>query len=149
MLHPRSPVSVSASHFYHQPCISLRARLLLITEIEQYFGLLSETYSSPVAHLWDLFCLGIPLCRIFNLLAPRVQPIELEHCHDIANKHTQTLALALFATNLKQVPRCATFTVADLQNRDSTEGLHKACSSITHSLIHRSNICIHVRPLWQ
>lgn len=103
-----------------------------IRDFAPFFALASSPDSrqstDPVTQLWDLFALGIPLCYIFNLLEPPVTPIAIDtnpHEFDLANERGQKRAIALFAMQIRQVAQCEPFTVTDLWDRNSTDGLVK------------------------
>jgi cell division control protein 24 len=103
-----------------------------IRDFPPFFALASHPDSrqstDPVTQLWDLFSLGIPLCFIFNLLESvnkittiDTNPEEFDTSNERAKKH----AIALFAMQIRQVDGCEPFTVTDLWDRNSTDGLVK------------------------
>ena len=123
--------SASQSTSLYQQCSSLRARLNRIRGFPPFFTLSSSANSrqstDPVTQLWDLFSLGTPLCFIFNLLEG-VTPINVEtdpRLVDVSNEKTMKRAIALFAMQIRQVAHCEPFTVTDLWDRNSTDGLVK------------------------
>lgn len=125
--------SASQSTSLYQQCSSLRSRLVRIHNFPEYFALASPQDSSrqstdPVTQLWDCFALGIPLCYIFNLLPPPVTPISIDtdpHNFDVSDLRAKKRAIALFAMQIRQVSQCEPFTVTDLWDRNSTDGLVK------------------------
>lgn len=104
-----------------------------IHDFPEYFTLASPLDSSrqstdPVTQLWDCFSLGIPLCYIFNLLPPPVVPIKVDtdpRTFDVSDLRAKKRAIALFAMQIRQVAECEPFTVTDLCDRNSTDGLVK------------------------
>lgn len=104
-----------------------------IHDFPDYFALASPTDSSrqstdPVTQLWDCFSLGIPLCYIFNLLPPPIVPITIDtnpRTFDVSDLRAKKRAIALFAMQIRQVAECEPFTVTDLCDRNSTDGLVK------------------------
>ena len=125
--------SASQSTSLYQQCSSLRSRLMRIHDFPQFFTLASPPDSSrqstdPVTQLWDCFALGIPLCYIFNLLPPPIVPINIEtdpESLDVSDLRAKKRAIALFAMQIRQVASCEPFTVTDLLDRNSTDGLVK------------------------
>lgn len=127
--------SASQSTSLYQQCSSLRARLMRIHNFTDFFILASPPDSrqstDPVTQLWDCFALGIPLCYIFNLLPPPVVPIKVDtdpHTFDVSDLRSKKRAIALFAMQIRQVSQCEPFTVTDLWDRNSTDGLVKVCA---------------------
>lgn len=123
--------SASQSTSLYQQCSALRARLMRIRGFSPFFALSSSTNprqsTDPVTQLWDLFSLGTPLCFIFNLLAG-VTAINVEtnpNALDLTNEKAMKRAIALFAMQIRQVAHCEPFTVTDLWDRNSTDGLVK------------------------
>lgn len=125
----------------YQECSRLRSRLSCIRGFQKYFNLVASNDSrqstDPVTQLWDLFSYGIPLCYIFDLL-PAEDGFQKIHNHDFiqeqydanpdrAKKH----AIALFAIQVRlvseKIPDCELFTVTDLWDRRSNDGLVKVC----------------------
>jgi cell division control protein 24 len=111
-----------------------------------YFSLASpdnRQSTDPVTQLWDLFSLGIPLCYIFDQLPEEGGFNKINHSEfnqeqydanpDRAKKH----AIALFAMQIRtdkvtqNIPGCELFTVTDLWDRNSTDGLVKVCPSVS------------------
>jgi cell division control protein 24 len=131
--------SASQSTSLYQQCSSLRSRLVRIHNFPEYFALASPQDSSrqstdPVTQLWDCFALGIPLCYIFNLLPPPVTPISIDtdpHNFDVSDLRAKKRAIALFAMQIRQVSQCEPFTVTDLWDRNSTDGLVKVINTVT------------------
>jgi cell division control protein 24 len=142
--------SASQSTSLYQQCSSLRARLMRIRSFPAYFHLASADDSrqstDPVTQLWDLFSLGIPLCFLFNLLPPPVAPIKIDTDpvkFDIDDGRAKKRAIALFAMQIRQVEQCEQFTVTDLWDRNSTDGLVKVRSLFTFPLTtYRLLFCI-------
>ncbi|KAF7983773.1 hypothetical protein HWV62_18978 [Athelia sp. TMB] len=131
--------SASQSTSLYQQCSSLRSRLMRIHDFPQFFTLASPPDSSrqstdPVTQLWDCFALGIPLCYIFNLLPPPIVPINIEtdpQSFDVSDLRAKKRAIALFAMQIRQVASCEPFTVTDLLDRNSTDGLVKVINTVT------------------
>jgi cell division control protein 24 len=133
--------SASQSTSLYQQCSSLRSRLMRIRGFPDYFALASPPDSrqstDTVTQLWDLFSYGIPLCYIFDQLPDEggfnkinnseFDPEKYEANPDRAKKH----AIALFAMQIRTpkveqtIPGCELFTVTDLWDRNSTDGLVK------------------------
>ena len=125
--------SASQSTSLYQQCSSLRSTLLRIRDFSAYFALASAADSrqstDPVTQLWDLFSLGIPLCFIFNLLdsVNKITTVDTNpHEFDVTNERAKKRAIANFAMQIRQVDECEPFTVTDLWDRNSTDGLVKA-----------------------
>ncbi|KAJ7287566.1 hypothetical protein C8J57DRAFT_1284297 [Mycena rebaudengoi] len=144
--------AASQSVSLYQRCSALRARLLQIRGFPFYFSLASPDDSrqstDPVTLLWDLFSLGIPLCYIFDQLPDGAGFKKINHSEfvqeqydanpDRAKKH----AIALFAMQLRtdqvtqNIPGCELFTVTDLWDRNSTDGLVKVVETVTAIVKH-------------
>lgn len=143
--------SASQSTSLYQQCSSLRARLMRIRGFAHYFSIASPPDSrqstDPVTQLWDLFSSGIPLCYIFDQL-PAEAGFKRLNCSsfnqeqydanpDRAKKH----AIALFAMQIhsdkvvQEIPGCELFTVTDLWNRGSTDGLVKVSFGLLFSTL--------------
>ncbi|KAF7315408.1 hypothetical protein MIND_00055500 [Mycena indigotica] len=141
------PASVSL----YQRCSALRARLMQVRGFGYYFSLASpdnRQSTDPVTQLWDLFSLGIPLCYIFDQLPEDGGFNKINHSDfnqeqyeanpDRAQKH----AIALFAMQIRSdkvasnIPGCELFTVTDLWNRDSTDGLVKVVETVAAIVKH-------------
>jgi cell division control protein 24 len=127
--------SASQSTSLYQQCSLLRARLMRIHDFPDFFAIASPPDSrhstDPVTQLWDCFSLGIPLCYIFNLLPPPVVPIKIDtdpNTFDVSDLRAKKRAIALFAMQIRQVSQCEPFTVTDLWDRNSTDGLVKVCT---------------------
>jgi len=116
-----------------------------------YFSLASpdnRQSTDPVTQLWDLFSLGIPLCYIFDQLPDDQGFNKINHSEfnqeqydtnpDRAKKH----AIALFAMQIRtdkvtqNIPGCELFTVTDLWDRNSTDGLVKVVETVTAIVKH-------------
>ncbi|KAI0066248.1 hypothetical protein BV25DRAFT_1975938 [Artomyces pyxidatus] len=133
--------AASQSTSLYQQCSSLRSRLLRIHGFDRFFAIAAPPDSSrrstdPVTQLWDCFSLGTPLCYLFNLLPPPVQPIPIETdpnmIPDIHADRTKKRAIALFAMQVKQLDHAEQFTVTDLWDRNSTDGFVKVINTVTH-----------------
>ncbi|KAF8639563.1 hypothetical protein AX17_001465 [Amanita inopinata Kibby_2008] len=139
--------AASQSTSLYQQCSHLRNRLMRIKGFDYYFSLASSTTNTrqstdPVTHIWDLFTMGISLCYIADLL-PGDQgfnkinnsvfdPEKYEANPDRVKKR----AIALFAMQIKDkiagaIPDCELFTVTDLWDRNSTDGLVKVVNTVT------------------
>ncbi|KAH7927495.1 hypothetical protein BV22DRAFT_1111043 [Leucogyrophana mollusca] len=130
--------AASQSTSLYQQCSALRSRLMRIPEFSDYFILSSPSGSlrqstDPVTQLWDCFALGIPLCYLFNLLPSKTSPIALNTdpaAFDPSNERTKKRAIALFAMRVNEVENCEQFTVTDLWERHSTDGLVKVVNTV-------------------
>jgi cell division control protein 24 len=133
--------AASQSTSLYQQCSSLKARLMRIRGFAHYFSIASSPdsrqCSDPVTQLWDLFSSGIPLCYIFDQL-PAEAGFQRLNCSsfdeeqynanpDRAKKHaTFKFAMQFHLDKVKQeIPGCEAFTVTDLWDRNSTDGLVK------------------------
>jgi cell division control protein 24 len=133
----------------YQECSRLRSRLMHIRGFPKYFQLVSNDSrqsTDPVTQLWDLFSYGIPLCYIFDQLPEEegfnkinnseFNQEQYESNPDRAKKH----GIAVFAMQVRNdkvahnIPECEPFTVTDLWDRGSTDGLVKVRRTHTHSL---------------
>lgn len=132
--------SASQSVSLYQRCSALRARLMQIRGFSYYFSLASpdnRQSTDPVTQLWDLFSLGIPLCYIFDQLPDDQGFNKINHSefnqdkYDTSPDKAQKHAIALFAMQIRtdkvtqNIPGCELFTVTDLWDRNSTDGLVK------------------------
>ncbi|CAA7260588.1 unnamed protein product [Cyclocybe aegerita] len=144
--------AASQSTSLYQQCSSLRARLLHIRGFAHYFSVSAapdaRQSTDPVTQLWDLFSTGTPLCYIFDQLPEEAgfnkinyssfKPDQLEANPDRAKKH----AIALFAMQIRaekvtqNIPGCESFTVTDLWDRNSTDGLVKVINTVTAIVDH-------------
>ncbi|KAF9050182.1 hypothetical protein BJ165DRAFT_1609153 [Panaeolus papilionaceus] len=144
--------AASQSTSLYQQCSSLRARLLRIRGFSHYFSIASSADSrqstDPVTQLWDLFSTGTPLCYIFDQLPTEAgfnkinnssfNQEQYEQNPDRAKKH----AIALFAMQIRtekvsqNIPGCELFTVTDLWDRNSTDGLVKVINTVTAIVNH-------------
>jgi cell division control protein 24 len=122
----------------YQECSALRARLIRVVNFAQYFALASSQDSrqstDPVTQIWDVFTLGISLVYLYNLLPPSVPKIPLDtsivNFDQSQDKHKKR-AIIQFSIQMKDFPNAELFTVTDLWDRNSTDGLVKVSS--THS----------------
>ncbi|KAJ7072355.1 hypothetical protein C8F01DRAFT_242548 [Mycena amicta] len=138
--------AASQSVSLYQRCSALRGRLMQVRGFGYYFSLASpdnRQSTDPVTQLWDLFSLGIPLCYLFDQLPEDGGFNKINHSDfnqdqyeanpDRAQKH----AIALFAMQIRSdkvtmnISGCELFTVTDLWNRDSTDGLVKVVETVT------------------
>ncbi|KAJ7497264.1 hypothetical protein FB451DRAFT_1120611 [Mycena latifolia] len=143
--------AASQSVSLYQRCSALRARLMQIRGFLFYFSLASpdnRQSTDPVTQLWDLFSLGVPLCYIFDQLPEEGGFNKINHSEfnqdqydanpDRAKKH----AIALFAMQIRtdkvtqNIPGCELFTVTDLWDRNSTDGLVKVVETVTAVVKH-------------
>ncbi|KAF7318746.1 Rho guanine nucleotide exchange factor scd1 [Mycena chlorophos] len=127
-------------------CTRLRAVLPKIRGFNRYLALVSN--ANPTIELWDLFSLGVPLCYLFDLVAEgrgltKIDQSEydaemLAESPERAKKH----AIALFAMQIRSdavardIPGCEPFTVNELWDRDSTQGLNKAVQTVSTLIKH-------------
>ncbi|KAG6861907.1 hypothetical protein C0995_009857 [Termitomyces sp. Mi166 len=132
----------AASASLYQQCSSLRARLMRIRGFDYYFSLSnapdSRQSTDPVSQLWDLFSFGIPLCYIFDCLPSDQGFSKINNSffnqdeYDANPDKPKKRAIALFAMQIRTnkvtqaIPGCEEFTVTDLWDRNSTDGLVKA-----------------------
>ncbi|KAG7446508.1 uncharacterized protein BT62DRAFT_1005801 [Guyanagaster necrorhizus] len=126
----------------YQECVRLRSRLLQIRGFSRYFHLVvshdSRHSTDPVTQLWDLFSLGIPLCYIFDQLPDDFEKInnsqfdeaQYEANPDRAKKRAIALFIMRAGDAQKKLPGCELFTVTDLWNRESTDGLVKVIKAV-------------------
>lgn len=148
--------AASQSVSLYQRCSALRARLMQIRGFPPYFSLASSSSresTDPVTQLWDLFSLGISLCFIFDLLPPDFKKIDSSAFdqvkYDASPERAKKHAIAMFAMQIhtdkvtQNIPGCERFTVTDLWDRKSTDGLVKVRrprqSSIALTLAGRGN----------
>ncbi|PFH53744.1 hypothetical protein AMATHDRAFT_975 [Amanita thiersii Skay4041] len=144
--------AASQSTSLYQQCSHLRIRLMRIKGFDFYFSLSSSTTDSrqstdPVTHIWDLFSLGISLCYLVDLLLDdqglnkinnsTFDPEQYEANPDRLKKR----AIALFSMQIKDkvstlIPGCEMFTVTDLWDRNSTDGLVKVVNTVTAIVNH-------------
>jgi hypothetical protein len=106
-----------------------------------YFSPLSSPDSrrstDPVTQLWDLFSTGTPLCYIFDQLPEDAGFNKINNSsfdteqYEANPDRVMKRAIALFAMQIreekvaKEIPGCEPFTVTDLWDRNSTDGLVK------------------------
>ena len=134
--------AASQSTSLYQQCSSLRSHLMRIRGFSDYFNLLSSSEDArqstdPVTQLWDLFSFGIPLCYIFDQLPveqgfTRINNSQFNEDEYEANPDKpKKRAIALFSMQIRTdkvmqcIPGCEPFTVTDLWDRNSTDGLVK------------------------
>jgi cell division control protein 24 len=129
-----------SNSLYHQ-CSSLRSRLLRLKGFAPFFSLASHSVDArqstdPVTLLWDLFSLGYPLVYIYNLLPEPFTKVPLDwtpETFDVTNERAKKRGIALFAMQMAHVPSCERFTVTDLWDHQSTDGLVKVhVNSLNH-----------------
>ncbi|KAK2464314.1 hypothetical protein APHAL10511_003771 [Amanita phalloides] len=139
--------AASQSTSLYQQCSQLRTRLLRIKGFHYYFSIASSSADSrqstdPVTHVWDLFSLGISLCYIVDLLPADQGFTKINNSmfdpekYEANSDKTKKRAIALFAMQIKDkisavVPGCELFTVTDLWDRNSTDGLVKVVHTVT------------------
>ncbi|KAF5385945.1 hypothetical protein D9615_002660 [Tricholomella constricta] len=144
--------AASQSTSLYQQCSSLRNRLMRIRGFAYYFSLAaaadSRQSTDPVTQLWDLFSFGIPLCYIFDKLPPeggftKINNSEFNQDEYDANPDKpKKRAIALFAMQIRTnkvtqaIPGCEEFTVTDLWDRNSTDGLVKVINTVTAIVDH-------------
>ncbi|KAF5328855.1 hypothetical protein D9619_011709 [Psilocybe cf. subviscida] len=134
----------------YQQCSALRSRLMRIRGFAQYFENIDSRQSTdPVNQMWDLFSSGISLCYIFDQLPEKYiggqrlnnssfNELKYEANPDKEKKH----AIALFAIRIrsekvmKELPGLEEFTISDLWNRNSTNGLVKVVNTVTAIVDH-------------
>lgn len=112
-----------------------------IVGFSPYFSLSSSPDSrrstDPVTQLWDLFSTGTPLCYIFDQLPEDAGFNKINNSSFDAEQYeanpdrVKKRAIALFAMQIREekvakaIPGCEPFTVTDLWDRNSTDGLVK------------------------
>ncbi|CAL1707052.1 unnamed protein product [Somion occarium] len=129
----------SQSTSLYQQCSVLRARLMRIQNFPQYFTLSSKDNASssrrstdPVTQLWDCFALGVPLCYLFNLLPPPIQPVPIDTASfDPTNDMIINRALVMFEAGVRQIEGCPKFTMTDLWDRNSTDGFVRVVNIVS------------------
>lgn len=136
--------AASQSTSLYQQCVILRTDLLRIHGFSDFFALSASSESGsrqstdPVTQLWDCFSLGIPLCYVFNLLPSPAVPIKVDtdpNTFDASDLRAKKRAIALFAMQIRQVPKCEPFTVTDLWDRERTDGLVKVRLTLSQNPI--------------
>ena len=129
----------AATTSLYQECSRLRARLLTIRGFQYYFDLIAaddaRQSTDPVSQLWDLFTYGIPLCYIFDQLPDDFNKINSSEFdpqkYESHPEREKKRAIALFAMQIRSdkvaqnIPDCELFTVTDLYDRRSNDGLVK------------------------
>ncbi|GLB45093.1 putative rho guanine nucleotide exchange factor scd1 [Lyophyllum shimeji] len=144
--------AASQSTSLYQQCSALRNRLMRIRGFSYYFNLAANADSrqstDPVTQLWDLFSFGIPLCYIFDQLPAeqgfsKINNSEFNQDEYDANPDKpKKRAIALFAMQIRTnkvtqaIPGCEEFTVTDLWDRNSTDGLVKVINTVTAIVDH-------------
>ncbi|KAG6832840.1 hypothetical protein H0H87_000194 [Tephrocybe sp. NHM501043] len=144
--------AASQSTSLYQQCSSLRNRLMRIRGFSYYFSLAeaadSRQSTDPVTQLWDLFSFGIPLCYIFDRLPTdqgftKINNNEFNQDEYDANPDKpKKRAIALFAMQIRTnkvteaIQGCEEFTVTDLWDRNSTDGLVKVINTVTAIVDH-------------
>jgi cell division control protein 24 len=149
--------SASQSTSLYQDCSSLRSRLMRIRGFSYYFSLLASSEDArlstdPVTQLWDLFSFGIPLCYIFDQLPAEEGFAKINNSqfnqeeYDANPDKPKKRAIALFAMQIRtdrvmhSIPGCELFTVTDLWDRNSTDGLVKVRFYLKLSSSHRPHV---------
>nr|QNB56520.1 rho guanine nucleotide exchange factor scd1 [Hypsizygus marmoreus] len=144
--------AASQSTSLYQQCSALRSRLMRIRGFSYYFSLASTDDSrqstDPVTQLWDLFSLGIPLCYIFDTLSQDQGFTKINNSqfnqdeYDANPDKPRKRAIALFAMQIRtdrvthSIPGVEPFTVTDLWDRNSTDGLVKVINTVTAIVDH-------------
>uniref|UniRef100_A0A0W0GC15 Putative rho guanine nucleotide exchange factor scd1 n=1 Tax=Moniliophthora roreri TaxID=221103 RepID=A0A0W0GC15_MONRR len=128
----------------YQECSRLKSRLMRLRGFNDYFSLVASSDSrqstDPVTQLWDLFSYGIPLCYIFDLLPEgqgfnKINNSEFDpEAYEANPDRVKKRAIALFSMQIKNIaaiiPEVEQFTITDLWNRDSTDGLVKVIKTV-------------------
>ncbi|KAF8070021.1 hypothetical protein FPV67DRAFT_1651591 [Lyophyllum atratum] len=144
--------AASQSTSLYQQCSSLRNRLMRIRGFEYYFSLAaaedSRQSTDPVTQMWDLFSFGISLCYIFDQLPAHEGFTKINNStfnqdeFDANPDKPKKRAIALFAMQIRTnkvtqaVSGCEEFTVTDLWDRNSTDGLVKVINTVTAIVDH-------------
>ncbi|KAF9522646.1 hypothetical protein CPB83DRAFT_899456 [Crepidotus variabilis] len=139
--------AASQSTSLYQQCSSLRSRLIRIRGFAHYFSQSSAAdarrSTDPVTQLWDLFSMGTPLCYIFDQLPDAAGFNKINNSsfdkeqYEANPDRVKKRAIALFAMQIREervskaVPGCEPFTVTDLWDRNSTDGLVKVINTVT------------------
>ncbi|KDR69764.1 hypothetical protein GALMADRAFT_145167 [Galerina marginata CBS 339.88] len=138
-------LSSTAPASLYPRCLSLRTKLLRIRVFANYFSTLSndsQQSSDPVGQLWDLFSYGAPLCYIFDQLPSERGFKKLNNStfdqkqYDSNPDLMRRRALVLFAMQIRmpivkqEIPGCEPFTLTDLWDRSSTDGLLKVINTV-------------------
>ncbi|KAJ2930290.1 hypothetical protein H1R20_g6811, partial [Candolleomyces eurysporus] len=139
--------AASQSTSLYQQCSSLRSRLMRIHGFPHYFQLATSSDSrqstDPVTQIWDVLSLGISLCYLFDQLPSDGRFAKIEYSHfnqerfeanpDKEKKHgIAKFAIQVKSDNVAQnIPGCEPFTVTDLWDRKSTDGLVKVINTVT------------------
>lgn len=136
-----SILNKAASQFtsLYQQCASLRSRLMRIPGFPAFFALLHQngsptSHPDPVDEIWDCFSLGISLCFLLNLLPSQRTPIGIDTnpaTFAIHNTHARKRAIAHFVMGIRQMENCEEFSVTELLDRKSKDGLVKVCDFIS------------------
>ncbi|KZT71056.1 hypothetical protein DAEQUDRAFT_666975 [Daedalea quercina L-15889] len=129
--------AASQSTSLYQQCSALRTRLIHIRAFSEWLSVSSPPDSSrrstdPVTQLWDCFVLGYPLCYLFNLLPDSFRRIDV-HADPASFDNTEKAkkrAIILFAGRIPEIEGCEGFTVSELLDRNSTDGLVKVVNNI-------------------
>lgn len=124
--------AASQSTSLYQQCSALRTRLMHVREFTHWLSASSMPESSrrstdAVTQLWDCFVLGYPLCYLFNLLPDSFKRIDVSAdpaSFDNTEK-AKKRAILLFAMRIPEIEGCEGFTVSEILDRNSTDGLVK------------------------
>lgn len=126
-----NPLLAEAETVLSITCSTVLERLRAIPGFPPYIGVVAEQecsgHTKPIDVLWDLFCLGYPLCFLLDQL-PHGQsylPIEIDVDVRSLTQHHRKLAVSVFCTNLRSLNHKETLSVMELLNRSSTVGLEK------------------------
>ncbi|KAK7045559.1 Guanine nucleotide exchange factor for Cdc42p [Paramarasmius palmivorus] len=128
----------------YQECSRLKSRLMRLRGFNDYFSLVASSEprqsTDPVTQLWDLFSYGIPLCYIFDLLPEgqgfnKINNSEFDpEAYEANPDRVKKRAIALFSMQIKNIaaiiPEVEQFTITDLWNRESTDGLVKVIKTV-------------------
>ncbi|KAF9462334.1 hypothetical protein BDZ94DRAFT_737129 [Collybia nuda] len=144
--------AASQSTSLYQQCSALRNRLMRIRGFAYYFSLAasedSRQSTDPVTQLWDLFSFGVPLCYIFDQLPPEEGFAKINNSqfnqdeYDANPDKPKKRAIALFAMQVRtdkvtqSITGCEPFTVTDIWDRNSTDGLVKVINTVTAIVDH-------------
>ena len=150
----------------YQSCVSLRERLWCVPGFGTEFLEPSAAPSpgatdtrpngvpqmqfDPVAHLWQCFRLGTPLCKLYNQLSPRVAEIPLTVDTNLSNANACKALVMRFLIALKE--RLGwdpddTFTVSQLYLND-TNGFVRVIRTVNKllDLLAEQNLLMSVAP---
>lgn len=121
----------------YRECSTLRARLARVVNFSQYFTLASSEDQrqsrDPVTQIWDVFTLGISLVYLWNLLPGSDPKIGLDTSivnFDKSRDKQKKRGIIEFSIRMNNFANAQPFTVTDLWDRNSTDGLVKVVHNV-------------------